>query len=28
YVYFDDLRVVTDLYDVESREPDDMSDAW
>lgn len=28
YVYFDDLRVVTDLFAEESRDPDDMSDAW
>ena len=28
YVYFDDLRAVTDLYDIENRDPDDMDDAW
>lgn len=28
YVYFDDLRVVTDLFTEESRDPDDMQDAW
>lgn len=28
YVYFDDLRVVTDLFAEESRDPDDMVDAW
>ncbi len=28
YIYFDDLRAVTDLYDVENRDPDDMDDAW
>ncbi|MBP5439087.1 MAG: flagellar filament protein FlaA [Treponema sp.] len=28
YVYFDDLRAVTDLYDMENRDEDDMSDAW
>jgi hypothetical protein len=28
FVYFDDLRAVTDLYDVENRDPDDMNDAW
>ena len=28
YVYFDDLRAVTDLFSEGSRDPDDMSDAW
>ena len=28
YVYFDDLRVVTDLYDLENHDEDDMSDNW
>lgn len=28
YMYFDDLRAVTDLYDMENRDADDMSDAW
>ncbi|NCN05454.1 MAG: flagellar filament protein FlaA [Spirochaetales bacterium] len=28
YVYFDDLRVVTDLFAEENRDPDDMYDAW
>ncbi|GHV17882.1 flagellar filament protein FlaA [Spirochaetia bacterium] len=28
YVYFDDLRAVTDLFAEDSRDPDDMSDAW
>jgi hypothetical protein len=28
YIYFDDLRVVTDLYDYENREPDAMMDNW
>ena len=28
YMYFDDLRAVTDLYDLENRDPDDMDDAW
>ena len=28
YIYMDDLRAVTDLYDVENRDPDDMDDAW
>lgn len=28
YVYFDDLRVTTDLFAEESRDPDDMVDAW
>lgn len=28
YVYFDDLRVVTDLYTEETRDPDDMVDGW
>jgi hypothetical protein len=28
YVYFDDLRAVTDLFTEESRDPDDMVDGW
>ena len=28
YVYFDDLRAVTDLYDMENRDEDDMMDNW
>ncbi|MBE6353513.1 flagellar filament outer layer protein FlaA [Treponema sp.] len=28
YVYFDDLRAVTDLYDLENKDEDDMMDAW
>ncbi len=28
YMYMDDLRAVTDLYDVENKDEDDMSDAW
>ena len=28
YVYFDDLRVYTDLFAEESRDPDDMGDSW
>lgn len=28
YVYFDDLRAVTDLFAEDNRDPDDMSDAW
>lgn len=28
YVYFDDLRAYTDLFADESRDPDDMVDAW
>lgn len=28
YMYMDDLRVVTDLYDMEHRDEDDMSDNW
>lgn len=28
YVYMDDLRAVTDLYDVENRDEDDMKDDW
>jgi hypothetical protein len=28
YVYFDDLRAVTDLFAEENRDPDDMADAW
>lgn len=28
YLYFDDLRVVTDLYDMENHDEDDMSDNW
>jgi hypothetical protein len=28
YVYFDDLRAVTDLFAEQDRDPDDMSDGW
>lgn len=28
YMYFDDLRAITDLYTVENRDTDDMSDNW
>lgn len=28
YVYFDDLRAVTDLYDMEHHDQDDISDDW
>ncbi len=28
YVYFDGLRVMTDLFTEESRDPDDMVDGW
>jgi hypothetical protein len=28
YVYFDDLRAVTDLFAENTRDPDDMEDAW
>lgn len=28
YMYLDDLRVVTDLYEVEARDKDDMYDNW
>jgi hypothetical protein len=28
YVYFDDLRAVTDLFGESSRDPDDMDDDW
>ena len=28
YIYFDDLRAVTDLYDMENRNEDDMIDNW
>ena len=28
YIYFDDLRAVTDLYDIENRDEDDMRDDW
>lgn len=28
YIYFDDLRAVTDLYDMENRDEDDMMDNW
>ncbi|MDR2103983.1 MAG: flagellar filament outer layer protein FlaA [Treponema sp.] len=28
YVYFDDLRAVTDLFAESSRDPDDMADEW
>lgn len=28
YIYFDDLRAVTDLFAENSRDPDDMVDSW
>ena len=28
YVYFDDLRALTDLFTEDSRDPDDMIDGW
>ncbi|CEM62525.1 flagellar filament protein FlaA [Treponema phagedenis] len=28
YIYFDDLRAVTDLYEIDARDPDDMADNW
>lgn len=28
FVYFDDLRVVTDLFAEENRDPDDIADSW
>ncbi len=28
YIYFDDLRVVSDLYEVDMRDEDDMQDNW
>lgn len=28
FVYFDDLRVVTDLFSEEERDPDDIADNW
>ena len=28
YIYFDDLRAVTDLYEVDLRDDDDMKDSW
>jgi hypothetical protein len=28
YIYFDDLRAVTDLFAEDNRDSDDMSDAW
>lgn len=28
YVYFDDLRAVTDLYDLQNRDEDDIPDNW
>lgn len=28
YIYFDDLRAITDLYSVENRDIDDMDDNW
>ena len=28
YIYFDDLRAVTDLFAENNRDPDDMVDSW
>ncbi|HZK20235.1 MAG TPA: flagellar filament outer layer protein FlaA [Treponemataceae bacterium] len=28
YLYFDDMRAITDLYSIEHRDPDDMDDNW
>jgi len=28
YIYLDDLRVVSDLYEMEARDKDDMNDTW
>ncbi|ULQ60178.1 flagellar filament outer layer protein FlaA [Brucepastera parasyntrophica] len=28
YMYFDDLRAVSDLYEIDTRDPDDMYDNW
>ena len=28
YIYFDDLRAITDLFAEENRDPDDMPDGW
>lgn len=28
YLYLDDLRAVTDLYDIQNRDEDDMNDDW
>ena len=28
YMYLDDVRAVTDLYDIENRDEDDMNDDW
>ena len=28
YIYFDDLRAVTDLYDLANRDEDDINDGW
>jgi hypothetical protein len=28
YIYFDDLRAVTDLFAENNRDVDDMADAW
>jgi hypothetical protein len=28
YIYFDDLRAVTDLFTENNRDPDDMADGW
>jgi hypothetical protein len=28
YIYFDDLRAVTDLYAIQNRDPDDILDDW
>ena len=28
YLYLDDLRAVTDLYDIQNRDEDDINDDW
>ena len=28
YLYLDDLRAVTDMYDIDNKNPDDMTDNW
>ena len=28
YVYFDDMRAITDLYAMQNRDEDDMDDNW